>query len=920
MSTLCMGTTARGAPCRRRTRSNAGYCPSHTAQARQAPGAPFPGAAATVTAEELQGVLRKHAAWVASRGGEGARANLAGRDLRNADLEGAMLSRADLRGSDLRNVSLRGANLRCSRLEGACVSGADLFGADLRRTDLSRVTGLRAGQLGGALLDESALPQDAPAFDALEHAREISQHARTMFLATVGACIYCWLTIATTSDASLLTRTGETALPIIQTEVPLAGFYLVAPLLLFGLFLYLHLYLQRLWEALARLPATFPDGARLNEKCFPWLLLGLASMQGQKASRSNPSYSRSQFAASLVAAWMLVPGTVFLFWVRYLPLHDMNASLFHGALFGLSTALAVVFFSNARATLRGRLRATGSPRHRLPVSGTCAAVLLGGASMGVLYAVCDGAINGAPVEHNDGVVGLRRHVPEVMSGLGFRPFLDVEAQEISRRPATWTTDAHPEQRPAQFDAVRGALLSGASLRHARARGAFLVSADLRRSDLRYADLRQADLSEADLFHAQLPRACISGARLWRASLSGANLEEVNQGCPGVETGEALVTDLSFADLSWARVREGLLDRASLQGTSLVGADFRDVSLTNADLSTAQAGCGLRGGARRCSDFSGARLNGSDMQGGRFSAAIFQHADLEGVDLNDAVLIGANFRGASMSSAKLARARANGVNLEQADLQMANLDEINLDDADLRNVRLTGASLRDATLRRADIGGASMGKTDLRDAELELADLREANLFQADLRGASMPGARLSGARLVSAEMEDADLREAHLDGANLEGANLRGADLRGVRLGFFLLRGRSGSSSETDRVVDRISGTTFERAILAGADLRYVDFVGVDLRNADLQGAKLSDPADSFFGPLKSKVLALMCARHHGCAEISGADLRGVEGLTEAWLSAACGNGATRLPEGFSVQPCRPSFDSESRPGHSGVR
>lgn len=82
-------------------------------------------------------------------------------------------------------------------------------------------------------------------------------------------------------------------------------------------------------------------------------------------------------------------------------------------------------------------------------------------------------------------------------------------------------------------------------------------------------------------------------------------------------------------------------------------------------------------------------------------------------------------------------------------------------------------------------------------------------------------------------------RGADLIAARLGGADLRGADLRGAYL---------------------------IAADLSGADLRLADLIGADFRDADL----------------------------------SGADLTGALFLTQSQLSAAKGNGATRLPSSLS--------------------
>jgi len=72
---------------------------------------------------------------------------------------------------------------------------------------------------------------------------------------------------------------------------------------------------------------------------------------------------------------------------------------------------------------------------------------------------------------------------------------------------------------------------------------------------------------------------------------------------------------------------------------------------------------------------------------------------------------------------------------------------------------------------------------------------------------------------------------------------------------------------------------------LSGASLKGANLMGARLPCADLSDADLS-------GAL------------FGSTDFSGADLRGAIGVDQQMLSAACGDAATKLPDGLSIKPC----------------
>lgn len=160
-----------------------------------------------------------------------------------------------------------------------------------------------------------------------------------------------------------------------------------------------------------------------------------------------------------------------------------------------------------------------------------------------------------------------------------------------------------------------------------------------------------------------------------------------------------------------------------------------------------------------------------------------------------------------------------------------LDRRSLRHADLRNVILVRAGLSGAQLQGADLSGA----------RLQGADLRGAHLQGADLAGAQLQGAVFMCARSGTkgcGQAQDLDLavceaqisvpgceylEDVNLDPAQLQGADLRGAQLQGAELAFVTLDGADLSHAE-----------------LSGADLSYAKLRSVDLSHAQLQGADLS--------------------------------------------------------------------------------
>ena len=412
-------------------------------------------------------------------------------NLRNANLREVDFSNSDFREADLRNADLRGANLQGISFSNSSVAGTNLHDTDLRNAYLRPVTGLQADQLAGADLSAATLPDEIDSAEGLPNVEKSSKNARKLFLSMLLVCAYTVLTAFTTTDAVLVTNSGTSPLPIIGSRISIVWFFRCAPVLLLGFYIYFHLYLQRLWEALAALPAAFPDGRTLDRAAYPWLLNGLICAHRRRLVNRQPAMFAWQHAASVFAAWWVVPLTILGLWVRFLTRQDAAGTSWHVVLVLLSVAAAVIFYRLAKVTLSG---IGPVPLGRFAkFARRVAAVYLVGYFGYFSYQATQGVYSG-------GVFTA-----------------DFERQDVSTKLAGWKW----EEDGSDLKMVQGAILTGRNLRNANAQGAFLAKANLKDADLSSADLSDADLRGAEFAGANLRATDLSGAFLNGAEFDGS---------------------------------------------------------------------------------------------------------------------------------------------------------------------------------------------------------------------------------------------------------------------------------------------------------------------------------------------------------------------------------------------------------------
>ena len=440
-------------------------------------------------------------------------ANLQEVNLHDASLAQTILINANLRKATLSDANLWRALLFRANLKEANLHGASLREADLREADLTDVTNLEGGSLAGADTTNARLPEYIREFKVLPLVEEISKNARKIFVSMLLACVYAWLTIATITHARLLTNSA-TSLPIIGTEIPIAYFYSTAPIILVALYIYLHFYLQRLWQGLARLPARFPDGQRLDERAYPWLFNGLVRRHFWLL-RERSLIAKSEELITIFLAWWVVPITLYGLWIAYLPRHEWWTTGLHIVLLVVCIAAGFIFYVSAARTLRGdeplpsswktvqqeRWSLVRQDKGSLVIGLAVVLLLLGN----LLW------------------ISLREMHGDSQYGA------DLVEADVSTRPTDFW-QLSPQERN---NSIKGANLRARNLRHARAVRAFLANADLREADLSWVDLEGANLQGANLSEAHLQGANLTGTNLQNAK--GLTQEQLARACGDTQT-------------------------------------------------------------------------------------------------------------------------------------------------------------------------------------------------------------------------------------------------------------------------------------------------------------------------------------------------------------------------------------------------
>lgn len=419
-----------------------------------------------------------------------------------------------------------------------------------------------------------------------------------------------------------------TKVPLVNVDVPTRSFFIVAPTLTAAVYVYFHLYLIRLWDALGAAPPRVEE-QRLGDAVSPWLVtdaaLNLRTMLREEERCATP---RTMEGPAMVLNMLLTWGFgVFvlgwLWWQSmtardFWPMTAIPAAALLISAFAGGASLAMLVYRMRRAPDDTAVNVFGTA----PAMGTLLVAIPAVYLLSIqrtestdpnLLAPVD-LLGEVVVERPDGWLPwdiarrdfkaewCKREGLDDCSDLGRRAN-DFEEEWFSRRAVALDALELPNvnpiknldvsddqllsmERPPELESatnlrgaeLRGAFMTrfnlmGAYLQAAKIDGAWLEQANLAYAEMHYAGLRAAQMQGANLFKAQMPDADLVVAQLQNADLFNAHLERAD-----LSRAEMEGANLEFAEMEGAR-----FELAKMRGASLMGAKMEGVDLSRAQM-------------------------------------------------------------------------------------------------------------------------------------------------------------------------------------------------------------------------------------------------------------------------------------------------------------------------------------------------
>jgi uncharacterized protein YjbI with pentapeptide repeats len=482
------------------------------------------------------------------------------------------------------------------------------------------------------------------------------------------------LTAATTVTQRQLLLADPVKLPILNIELPLWGFFFLAPIL----FVILHIYVLLQVLLLGRTTAAYDIAmarADLSPEENTSLRQRLANTLFAQIFAGSPRERQGFVGAMLrTVVWLTLaigPILVLLaFQFSFLAYHSHIATWTHRLLIAIELVAFFLIWPLALDANRDfQWPKVGSNLKRL---------------VDLPAQLC-----GPTERRRDGRLWLR----EQRVWLSAYFFFVVVSLSIATFPGEWHVNLFTLEQPSSVQCDRW------------------VQRKFERIDLRFdrLNLPQVDVVDDDILAKIVQHTSDRGL-------------EPND---GERTQNFRGRDFSCGDFS-----SGDFRRVDLTGAKMTSINLSNASLEGASLDSAELQHAILSGNFQAASFRGAKLQGAHLVNAWLQGSRLDGAQLQGSGLLFARLQGADLRHAKLQGAFLGYAKLHGASLEYAQLQGASLEGAVLYGASMGYAEFQGASLEQAQLQGAFFAQAQLQGSSLDKANTYLSNFSQAWVWRA----------------------------------------------------------------------------------------------------------------------------------------------------------------------------------------------
>ncbi|MBL3597996.1 pentapeptide repeat-containing protein [Rhodovulum sulfidophilum] len=514
----------------------------------------------------------------------------------------------------------------------------------------------------------------------------LTRNARNTWFALLGLLVFVGITLMSVEHIDFYGIDRATRLPLVNVDVPTRYFFVTAPILTAAFYIYFHLHLIRLWDALGAADSRI-GGQPLGDAVMPWLVTDAALHLRNRWRADNCAAPHALDVPAtflnLLLTWGF--GLIVLGWLWWL---SMSARTFGMTAIACSALLAAT--GVGLSSLKCLFEKMG-PDKRIWQSWRSAPIIL----IGVVITAFS-----ASFLRTGGVVELWAPLFRLLAPI------DMTGLAIVEKPPGWLPrDIAKTDFFADWCKREGTDCTRKEL--SEEQRALFEEEFRRRREIAIGDLRKPLWHQLSHQKPDFRGAWLIDTFLVGAGLSGARMEG--------------------AILDWARMEGADLSNARMDGALLMGAQMEDaelyrVHMEGANLAYANLdGAVLTGAHMEGAGLSGARIKGALLNGAHMEGASLAHANLEGAYLTVAHMDGADLRWAQLEGGGLGGAQMEGANLSGSLLTDVQFEPVETQSTNLRAATNNGGALRFIDLRNAIFNDMTDFRNAFLDGSVQITD-------------------------------------------------------------------------------------------------------------------------------------------------------------------------------------------------------